>query len=103
MLTVTEAAQTQVDEYFKDKTRQPVRIFVTQGCGGRQIAMAVDKIQDTDEVYTINNIEYIVDKAFLEEAKPIKVDFGTNGFSVSSSLELGSGCSSCGTSGECCS
>jgi len=43
----------------------------------------------------------VVEKDFLEKAKPIKVDFSPMGFQVSSNMDLGgggcgSGCDSCG-------
>ncbi len=61
------------------------------------MAMALDETRDTDEVYDFNGYSYIVDKEFLEKAQPIKVDFLSTGFFISSSIELGGGCSSCGS------
>jgi len=54
-------------------------------------------------VFKEDGLTFLVDKKFLEEAKPIKVDFGMMGFRIESSLNLGGGkdaCSSCG-SGSC--
>ncbi len=34
MIKVTKTAQEQVKSYFNDKELQPVRIFVSSGCGG---------------------------------------------------------------------
>ncbi|MDY6824089.1 MAG: hypothetical protein SWH68_09910 [Thermodesulfobacteriota bacterium] len=66
--------------------------------------MALDEPRDTDNVYEIGDYKFIVDKAFMEQAKPVKVDFTKFGFAISSSIELTpqDGCSSCGTSGSCC-
>lgn len=104
MFNVTEKAQEQIKEYFTDKDLMPVRVFLHQGgCGGPQLAMALDDKKNTDTVFTFAGIEYLVDSEFLEQAKPIDVDYIESGFKVTSSLELGGGCSSCGTEGSCCS
>jgi len=65
--------------------------------------MALDEPRDTDHVYDIGDYKFIVDKAFMEQAKPVKVDFTRFGFAISSSIELGQGCGSCGDTGSCCS
>ena len=65
--------------------------------------MALDELKDSDDVYEIQGIQYIVDKEFLKQATPIKVDFKEVGFSISSGIDLGAGCGDCGTKGSCCS
>ena len=67
------------------------------------MALALDEPKATDAVYDIDGFQYIVDKEFLSKATPIKVDFKEIGFSITSSIELGSGCSGCGTSETGCS
>ncbi len=63
--------------------------------------MALDEPKDTDETFDIDGFQFVVDKEFLKKAAPIKVDFKDIGFSITSSIELSSGCSSCSTSGSC--
>lgn len=66
--------------------------------------MALDEPKDTDNVYDIDNFQYIVDKEFLKLAKPITIDFMGMGFKITSGLELGvpgGGCSGCGSSSSC--
>jgi iron-sulfur cluster assembly protein len=62
--------------------------------------MALDESKDTDDVFDVDGFKYVVDKEFMKKAEPIKVDFKEVGFSISSGIELGAGCSSCGT-GTC--
>ena len=50
MIEVTDAAIQAVAAYFKDMDVKPIRIFLTHGCGGRQLAMALDDVQTTDAV-----------------------------------------------------
>lgn len=64
--------------------------------------MTLDELKENDLVYEFGNFKYIVDKEFMEQAKPIKVDFTPMGFKVTSSIDLGAGCdSSCGSEGNC--
>ena len=65
--------------------------------------MALDEPKDADNTYTVDNFQYIVNKDFMEKVKPIKVDFTAFGFKISSGLAVGSACSSCSTTGSCCS
>jgi len=64
--------------------------------------MALDESKDTDDVYEIDGFKYIVDKDFLEKAKPIKVDFTEMGFKLDSAIDFGaSACGSCSTKSTC--
>ncbi|MBC8198546.1 MAG: hypothetical protein ISS67_00225 [Desulfobacterales bacterium] len=65
--------------------------------------MALDELKDTDNLYEVDGFKYIVDKEFMEKSKPIKVDFNHFGFKLTSGIDLGAGCSSCSTTGSCCS
>ena len=64
--------------------------------------MALDEPKDTDNTYTLDNFQYIVNKDFIEKVKPIKVDFTPFGFKITSGVELSAGCSSCDTTKSCC-
>ena len=37
--------------------------------------MALDEPKDSDDVFDIDGFTYIVDKTFMEQAKPVKIDF----------------------------
>jgi len=65
--------------------------------------MALDEPKDSDEVYDIEGFKYIMDKDFMEKAKPVKIDFSEYGFKLSSNIDFSSSCSSCSTTGSCCS
>lgn len=95
MLNVTESACKEIGRYFEDKEVQPIRIFLNQGCSGPHFAMAVDTPGDDDKTFNQDGYTYIIDKALLVQAQPIKVDFNELGFEITSSLELGGGCGSC--------
>ena len=102
MITVSKDAQEQVLAYFDGKEVQPVRIFLNNGgCGGPSLAMALDQATDKDAVFTHGGVDYIMEKALLEKAAPVQVDYTDMGFRLASSLELGNGCNSCGSDGGC--
>jgi Fe-S cluster assembly iron-binding protein IscA len=66
------------------------------------MGMALDESRDNDEVFDDRGITYVVDKNFLEQVKPIKVDYINSpmgsGFSISSNMQMGG---SCGGSCSC--
>jgi iron-sulfur cluster assembly protein len=103
MLTVTEIAQKQIAEFFEENALRPVRIFLSNGCGGPQIAMGLDDARSEDAVFEFAGVQFLVDKAFLAQARPIEIDFEAHGFKVSTALDLHAGCGSCGSSNGCCS
>jgi Fe-S cluster assembly iron-binding protein IscA len=104
MLKVTMAAQKEFDNYFKGKEVKQVRIFlINQGCGGGSIGLAIDELKDNDICYDIGNVKYIVDKELISYARPVEIDYKEGGFVIKSSLDLGGGCSACGTKDSCCS
>ena len=104
MIHVTKTAQEQIKNYFNNKKIQPVRIFVTGGCGGSQLAMAMDETKETDSIFTYDGVDYIMETSLLEQAKPVEIDFSGVGFKLNSNLELGNYCSSCGhgSDNSCC-
>jgi hypothetical protein len=61
--------------------------------------MALDEPKDNDNVFDIEGFKYVVNKEFLEKAKPIKIDYLINGFKLDCGIDFGvaSGCSGCGT------
>jgi len=52
MITVTKAAREEVAKYFDGREKSPVRLFITSGCGGPSLAMALDQPKETDTVFT---------------------------------------------------
>jgi len=103
MLDITKRAQEQIARYFADRKIRPVRVFLTNGCGGTRIGLALDDPKPGDAVFEVAGIRYLVDRTFLSQAQPIEVDFTGNGFKIDSALELSGGCSGCGSEDGCCS
>ena len=64
--------------------------------------MALDEPRDTDDVFEIEGFKYIVNKEFMEKAKPIKVDYQVYGFKLDCGIDFGAACKSCGTAETSC-
>lgn len=64
--------------------------------------MALDEPSENDEVYDIDGFQYLVDKTFLEQAKPIKVDYLAYGFKLDCGIDFGqAACGGCGSGSGC--
>ena len=102
MLKVTKKATDKIAEYLQDREVKPIRIFLNSGgWGGPSLALVLDEPKDTDDVFDIDGFQFIVDKEFLREAEPIKVDFSHFGFQFDCAIEFQEGCTACPTSSAC--
>lgn len=65
--------------------------------------MALDEPKETDEVFEIDGFKCVVDREFIHQVQPIKVDFVDIGFRLSCSTDFGAGgaCGGCASSGTC--
>jgi hypothetical protein len=59
--------------------------------------MVLDKPLETDTIYKTEDFKFVIDKDFLELAKPIKVDHTNTGFKIDSGIDFGPGCGMCAT------
>lgn len=100
MITLSEAARDQLDGYFADKEKSPLRIFLAGGCCGPKLSLALDEARDGDETVESMGYTLLAEKALLAAAGKIAIDAGEYGFSVESEIPLGgeSG-GSCGSGG----
>jgi Fe-S cluster assembly iron-binding protein IscA len=66
--------------------------------------LALDEPKDTDQVFTINELRYVIDQELMEKAKDINVDYvdtpWQQGLFVTSGKPVAEG-SSCGSSCSC--
>lgn len=102
MIELTDAAKTQIDNYFQGQEPSPIRIFLNSGgWAGPSLAMALDEPKDSDDLFDTKGLKFVVDKEFMEKAQNIKIDFNGMGFSLDSGLDLGQGSNCGGCSGSC--
>jgi iron-sulfur cluster assembly accessory protein len=110
MFEVTELATEKIREFFKTRDAvSPMRVFIAgMGCSGPQLGISLDEKNDSDEVFEENGFTFLVEKALLDEAKPIKLDYIVTpqgeGFYISSALMRADDCGGgdCGGGCSCC-
>jgi Fe-S cluster assembly iron-binding protein IscA len=102
MLTLTDEARTQIIEFFKGNDIKPVRVFLNSGCGGQQLALAMDERQPDDTIHTFGELTFLVEPSLMEKARTLAIDFKDGGFTIESELELApASCSACASAGSC--
>jgi Fe-S cluster assembly iron-binding protein IscA len=57
--------------------------------------MALDEPKEDDAVYELDGFKYIIRKTLMDQVKPVKVDFTSMGFRITSNMSRGAGCSTC--------
>lgn len=66
------------------------------------MAMALDEPNDNDLVYDIDGFQYVVNKEFIDQIKPVKVDFKEYGFDISAGVSFAPACGGgCSTDKTC--
>lgn len=97
MIEVTERAMRLLNSFFKDTEKKPVRIFVKLGgCGIRSFGVALEKQEESDEVFKINGFTFIIDKKLWDQVKPVKIDADSIAFRISGNgIQPNSGCGTC--------
>lgn len=96
MITLSEAARDQLDGYFADKEKSPLRIFLAGGCCGPKLSLALDEPRDGDESVETLGYTLLAEKALLAAAGKIAIDAGEYGFAVESENQLGGSGGGCG-------
>ncbi len=106
MFELTQNAQKELNDYFGDKEKASVRVYLAGGCGGPHLALALDDPTDEDSVFTEGGFSFCIEKALLGVVESVKIDGGPMGFLVDTGKPLpsmGGGCGGCcsSSSGGC--
>lgn len=97
-IEVTPEASRLIAKRCEAHGNRTVRLFVKLGaCGTRSFCVAMEERLETDEIFTIDGLRYIIDKVVLKLVHPVKVD--TDGYALRIS---GSGLPSRTACGTCC-
>lgn len=98
MITVTPQATRLLKEYFKDKEKQAIRIFVRLGgCGIRTFGIALEFPKKSDRVFQINGFTFVINKHLFDLVQPITLDSDGIGFRMSGrGVAPPHGCGNCG-------
>lgn len=103
MFELTASAREELDAFFENKEKSPIRIYLAPGgCSGPRLALALDTPNAQDRVFDDDDYSFCVNGELFDAAKSLKVDFTDMGFFVQSEMQLGGGscspscCSGCG-------
>lgn len=98
MLEVTPRATKLMMESLAGRKKRSVRLFVkVGGCGIRSFGISMEKARQTDEVFQIGGIQYVIDKTLYKHVEPVKVDSDGFGFRITGSgISAQHGCGNCG-------
>lgn len=103
MLSVSENAVKELNEFFSDKEKSPIRIYLAPGgCSGPRLALALDAPGDADQTFDEAGYNFCVEKDLLTQTGDISIDVNYMGFAVESANSMGGGgCCGCASSGSC--
>ncbi|WP_419785625.1 IscA/HesB family protein [Pseudodesulfovibrio sp.] len=103
MIEVTESAQKQLEEYFKENTVSPIRVYLADGgCAGPRLTLALDEPNEKDNTFEAGGFTFAIAKDLMEATGNISINMTPYGFVVESENPVGGsgGCScSCGDGG----
>lgn len=104
MVTLSPAAQEELQKFFETNPKKPVRIYVIHGgCSGLMLVLALDDPNEEDEVEEKAGITFCMQKNLKEAVRNVTIDVGAMGFTCTPEVPLpnaGGGCASC-KSGSC--
>lgn len=107
MFEITESAIKELEAYFADKEKAPIRIYLAPGgCSGPRLALALDASNDSDNIFTEGDFTFCINADLLAQVESVRLDLTYMGFQIEPGKPIaggGGGCSGCGSSSNCCS
>jgi Fe-S cluster assembly iron-binding protein IscA len=104
MITLSDEARQELEDYFSTKKKSPIRVFVAKGCSGSRLALALDPATDKDKTFADNGFTFVVSEALLNTVGAISISLTDMGFEVNSETPLpntGGGCRGCPSAAGC--
>ncbi len=107
MFDITESALKELESYFADKEKAPIRIYLAPGgCSGPRLALALDAPSADDTSFTQGDFTFCINADLLAQVESVRIDMTYMGFQIEAGKPIaggGGGCSGCGSSSNCCS
>ncbi len=97
MINVSEQARKELEAYFEDKEKAPIRVYLGGGCSGPRLALALDEPNEDDEVAEVGGFTFCMNKELATQLGEVALDLGECGFSLTCANPLpeGGGCGGC--------
>lgn len=101
-VTLSDSAREELDAYFGDRERTPVRIYLAPGgCSGPRPALALDQPADQDEIYEAGGYAFCINRELAAAIGAVAVDFSSRGFSINCATPPGGENACAGCAGGC--
>lgn len=113
MITVSEDAHKEIETFFADKEKSPIRIYLAPGgCSGPHLALALDEPGTDDTTVEDKGITFCINKELLSSIGSASISLTPMGFIVEPEIPFpntgggccasnGGVCGSCGSGGGC--
>ena len=102
MIHLSNEARQELEGFFADKEKSPVRIYLGGGCGGPRLTLALDEPGEEDSVVVEGGFTFCVDKELLEHIEGVKLFMTEEGFAVEAVRPLPFMGGASGSGGGCC-
>lgn len=113
MITVSKDAHKEIESFFSDKEKSPIRVYLAPGgCGGPHLALALDEPGTEDATVEDEGILFCINKELLSRIGSASIGLTPMGFIIEPEIpfpNMGGGCcasnggvcGSCGSGGGC--
>ena len=99
-ISVTEAAQASLTTLFAGKQRPPLRVYLSfMHDSGPCLDLAPDAPEATDTVCDVDGWTIVVNTQLFNQAVPLSIDVGPQGYVIHSALDFSQAGGNCG--GDC--
>ncbi len=77
MVEAGEKAIEKIKQFLKEQeTSKPIRVLMTEGgWRGPYLVLALDDQKGTDELFTQDDVTFIIDRTLLDKAKHVRIDY----------------------------
>ena len=104
MVTLTQSAQKELEEFFKDRPKSGIRVYLAPGgCSGPHLALALDEATENDKSFEAGGFAFCIDNDLFEQIQGVNIDVSYMGFLLQPTVPLpnfgggcGGGCAGCG-------
>ena len=96
-MTLTEAAKAALENVLGAGQHPDLRVFMSfLDASGPRLDLAPDVASDGDAVFRFGDWRFVISALLLEQAAPVRIDCGPDGFVIQSSLDFSEAGGNCG-------
>lgn len=97
LLSLTEAADSALANHFGATGRPSLRVFLSfLSDSGPRLELAPDTPTAADTTFSARSWQFVINSQLLQQAAPLLVDCGEDGFVIHSSLDFSQAGGNCG-------